>query len=43
MGMGIYHRVLNFSSFTGDVVFYHDHTGMPKRKLEGTEFPPEPK
>lgn len=27
----------------GDVVFYHDRTGMPKRKMEGTEFPPTPK
>jgi omega-6 fatty acid desaturase (delta-12 desaturase) len=26
----------------GDVVFYNDKTGMPKRKLEGTEWPPEP-
>jgi len=27
----------------GDVVFYNDKSGMPKRKLEGTEFGPAPK
>lgn len=33
----------NFIEDTGDVVFYNDRTGMPKRKLEGTEWPPAPK
>jgi len=32
-----------FVEDTGDVVFYNDKSGLPQRKLEGTEWPPAPR